>query len=133
MPVTAEDFRRLTLLRLLLELLVGLCRQRSLDPSMMAIRQGADRHLGTASRPPEVITASYGDAGQPMIEGTRPRELLQTEVRPDEYIMDHLFDAVGRYPSAHDAHDVALIPSDQIRETFGLTLANAPEDIALVR
>ena len=100
---------------------------------MMVIRQGADRHLGTASRPPEVITASYGDPGQPMIEGTRPRELLQTEVRPDEYIMDHLFDTVGRHPSPHDAQDVALVLSDQIRESFGLILTNAPEDVALIR
>jgi hypothetical protein len=47
--------------------------------------------------------------------------------------VDDLPDLIGWHPAAYDADHVTLIPADQIGKSFGLSLSNPPEEVALLR
>ena len=82
---------------------------------------------------PEIVTGWDGNTRKPMIEGDRFRKIRQTEGRSDEDVVDYSVDLISGYPSAYDADDMGLIPTDQIGKSFGLSLADASEKILFIR
>src|SRR5512143_1541934 len=100
---------------------------------MVLVGQRTDWHLFARSPPPEIIASSDSNAGEPMIERGRARELRQPEVRSDKHIMGDLFCAVRWHSPTDDADDMALVSADQVGESVNLPSSNTLKEVPITR
>jgi hypothetical protein len=99
---------------------------------MVVIGQRTDWQLLALSSSPEVVAGANSNAGEPMFERDRSRELRQPDVRSDKHIVGDLFGTIRWHSPIDDADDVALVSANQIGIAINLPAPNTLKDFPIV-